>query len=242
MVTQAKLLRVLENGEVHRLGAVKPKVVDVRFIAATNRNLPSQVSRGIFRRDLYYRLNGITIPVPPLRERPSEIPALATHLLAQAAKRSRRPVPQIPQEVLRMLVGHAWPGNIRELRNVMERALTLCRGDSLMLQNVMLDPDLPESGDAPSSERNSSIPSMPAAPGAGAGAGTLSGGAAAGGDRGRLMRMDAETERGLIAQALQQAGGNQSKAAEILGISRRTLINRLDEYGMKRPRKRTDET
>ncbi len=241
LATQAKLLRVLESGELMRIGSTKARIVDVRFIAATNRNLPSQVSRGIFRRDLYYRLNGITIPVPPLRERPSEIPALATHLLAQAAKRARRDVPQIPQEVLRMLVGHAWPGNIRELRNVMERALTLCRGDALSVATVMLDPDLPEGmDDASPGDRSSSIPGLTAASPSGGGAGGL-GALGGGGDRGRLMRMDAGTERGLIAQALEQAGGNQSKAAEILGISRRTLINRLDEYGMKRPRKRTDE-
>jgi two-component system, NtrC family, response regulator AtoC len=238
--TQAKLLRVLESGELMRLGSTRPRVVDVRFIAATNRNLPSQVSRGIFRRDLYYRLNGITIPVPPLRERPSEIPALATHLLAQAAKRARRPVPQVPQEVLRMLVGHAWPGNIRELRNVMERSLTLCRDEALSLANVMLDADLPEGLDEPAGERLGQVAAtMPATTatqtiGAGGASGAI-------GDKGRLMRMDPGAERGLIVQALEQAGGNQSKAAEILGISRRTLINRLDEYGMKRPRKRTDE-
>jgi transcriptional regulator with GAF, ATPase, and Fis domain len=240
LATQAKLLRVLESGELLRIGSTKPRVVDVRFIAATNRNLPAQVARGVFRRDLYYRLNGITIPVPPLRERPSEIPALATHLLAQAAKRARRPAPQIPQEVLRMLVGHAWPGNIRELRNVMERALTLCRGDALTVATVMLDPELPDDADEPPSvERQApaaaGLTAQP--PSTGSPAPAFGGG----GEKGRLMRMDPETERALIAHALEQAGGNQSKAADLLGVSRRTLINRLDEYGMKRPRKRTDE-
>jgi two-component system, NtrC family, response regulator AtoC len=231
--TQAKLLRVLENGELLRVGATKPRTVDVRFIAATNRNLPAQVAKGLFRRDLYYRLNGITIPVPPLRERPSEIPALAHHLLAHAAKRARRPVPQIPQEVLRMLVGHSWPGNIRELRNVMERALTVCRGSSLAPEHVLLDPDLPESDDT--LERPTPIYAVSAAP-----AVPVPDPATAAMEKGRLMRMDADTERTLIQRALERAGGNQSKAAEILGISRRTLINRLDEYGLKRPRKRVD--
>jgi transcriptional regulator with PAS, ATPase and Fis domain len=228
--TQAKLLRVLENGELFRIGSTKPRTVDVRFIAATNRHLPTLVTRGAFRRDLYYRLNGITIPVPPLRERPSEIPALASHLLAVAARRARRAPPQIPQEVLRTLVGHSWPGNIRELRNVMERALTLCRGEQLTLEHILIDPELPEGDEAPTAERPSlsqptPVTALPAATG----------------ERGRLMRMDAATERALILQALEQAGGNQSKASEILGISRRTLINRLDEYGMKRPRKRIDD-
>ena len=230
LATQAKLLRVLENGELLRLGSTKPRTVDVRFIAATNRNLPAQVAKQTFRRDLYYRLNGITIPVPPLRERPSEIPALSTHLLAQAARRARRPVPLIPQEVLRMLVGHAWPGNIRELRNVMERALTLCRGAALDLSNVLLDAELPETIDDGASSERPSAPHVAVSPSPPPPA-----------DKGRLMRMDSSTERALIAQALEQAGGNQSKAAEILGISRRTLINRLDEYGLKRPRKRVDE-
>ena len=246
LATQAKLLRVLESGELLRIGSTKSRIVDVRFIAATNRNLPAQVSRGIFRRDLYYRLNGITIPVPPLRERPSEIPALATHLLAAAAKRARRPAPQIPQEVLRMLVGHGWPGNIRELRNVMERALTLCRADVLTVATVMLDPELPDDFDEPmNTDRPSPFMGNTPSPVSGVGVGAAGGGgtvtALGIGDKGRLMRMDPDTERGLIQQALEQAGGNQSKAADILGISRRTLINRLDEYGMKRPRKRTDE-
>jgi DNA-binding NtrC family response regulator len=129
-----------------------------------------------------------------------------------------------------MLVGHSWPGNIRELRNVMERALTLCRGDQLTPANVLLDPELPDGVEEPApAERPTITQPAPAAQ------------AAQVGEKGRLMRMDAATERALILQALEQAGGNQSKASEILGISRRTLINRLDEYGLKRPRKRVDE-
>jgi transcriptional regulator with PAS, ATPase and Fis domain len=230
LATQAKLLRVLENGELLRIGSTKARTVDVRFIAATNRNLPAQVTRGAFRRDLYYRLNGITIPVPPLRERPSEIPALASHLLAAAARRARRSTPLIPQEVLRMLVSHSWPGNIRELRNVMERALTLCRSDQLRPDHVLLDPELPDGDpEEPPAERPTLTQPAPAQS------------PMAAGEKGRLMRMDPATERALILQALEQAGGNQSKASEILGISRRTLINRLDEYGLKRPRKRVDD-
>jgi pSer/pThr/pTyr-binding forkhead associated (FHA) protein len=106
LATQAKLLRVLENGELLRIGAVKPKKIDVRFIAATNRNLPAEVANGTFRRDLYYRLNGITIPVPPLRERPGEIPPLVRHLLADAAKKAGRATPKVPEEVMDLLVGH----------------------------------------------------------------------------------------------------------------------------------------
>ncbi len=228
MATQAKLLRVLENGELMRIGALKPRVVDVRFIAATNREVSTLVSRGGFRRDLYFRLNGITIPVPPLRERQSEIAPLAAHFLELAAKRAKRRAPRIAPEVFPMLTAHPWPGNIRELRNVIDRAIALCRGDLLQEQHVLLDPPMPAStrGDATlmpiawTAEPSREVVPPPAAAGTG-----------------RLMRLDAETERALIQDALKRASGNQSRAAALLGISRRTLINRLDEYAIARPRK-----
>ena len=234
--TQAKLLRVLENGELMRLGGLKPRIVDVRFIAATNRNLPALVAMGAFRRDLYFRLNGITIPIPPLRERRSEIPALASFFLGQAAMRGGRAIPKLTSELLATLDKHSWPGNIRELKNVMERALTVCCGTTLLPEHLIIEPDLsldeaPESG--PSVGRlRAPTKTAPSA---------SSRLAAAREPHGRLLRMDAETEQTLILKALDQAGGNQSKASEILGISRRTLINRLDEYGLRRPRKKTDE-
>ncbi|MGO8991766.1 MAG: sigma 54-interacting transcriptional regulator [Polyangiaceae bacterium] len=230
MATQAKLLRVLENGELMRIGALKPRVVDVRFIAATNRDVSTLVSRGGFRRDLYFRLNGITIPVPPLRERPSEIAPLAAHFLELAAKRAKRRPPRIAPEVFPLLTTHSWPGNIRELRNVIDRAIALCSGDLLQPSHVLLDPPMPASvrGDATIRSTASTVDAHraqvapPVTP-----------------DRlGRLMRLDADTERKLIEEALERAAGNQGKAAELLGISRRTLINRLDEYAMARPRKR----
>jgi transcriptional regulator with PAS, ATPase and Fis domain len=229
MATQAKLLRVLENGELMRLGALKPRTVDVRFIAATNRDVSTLVSRGQFRRDLYFRLNGITIPVPPLRERASEIAPLAAHFLELAAKRANRQPPRIATEVFPLLTTHSWPGNIRELRNVMDRALALCSGDLLTAQHVLLDPPMP------ASTRNVPMNPMAATP---IGA-QVTGFPPLTPDRmGRLMRLDADTERKLIEEALERAAGNQGKAAEILGISRRTFINRLDEYGIARPRKR----
>ena len=112
--TQAKLLRVLENGELTRVGALKPRVVDVRFIASTNRNLPALVARGEFRRDLYFRLNGITITVPPLREHPADVIPLAEHFLALAAARiGRRAPPLLAAEVHPLLLGHPWPAGER---------------------------------------------------------------------------------------------------------------------------------
>jgi DNA-binding NtrC family response regulator len=230
--TQAKLLRILENGEITRIGALKPRVVDVRFIAATNSDLTSAVEQGRFRRDLYFRLNGITIPVPPLRERTSEIAPLATHFFELAAKRAGRKPPRIAPEVFPALLAHKWPGNIRELRNVMERALALCTEDIVRPSQVLLDPPLP----AP--DVGSAVSTASTAP---PGGGTSPPGPGEPADRlGRLLRLDPETEKRLITEALGRAMGNQGKAAELLGVSRRTLINRLDEYGIARPRKRTD--
>ena len=235
LATQAKLLRVLENGELTRIGALKPRVVDVRFIAATNRDLPALVARGEFRRDLYFRLNGITVPVPPLRERPSEIAPLATYFLELAAKRAGRRAPRIAPEVFAMLTAHPWPGNIRELRNVMDRALALTFDDVLRPVNVLLDPPMP------ATPGGGALPPTTATP-IGAAVPMIPAGGATGDRAGRLLRLDAETEKKLIEEALERAAGNQGRAAELLGISRRTLINRLDEYQIARPRKRGEPT
>ncbi len=220
LTTQAKLLRVLENGELLRLGAVRPQRVNVRFIAATNRELSSMVAAGTFRKDLYYRLHGITIPIPPLRQRRSEIPDLARFFLERAAASARRDPPALPPAVLEILDRHTWPGNIRELKHVIDRAMALCTGDVLGPGHVIIDPE-PALADA-----------SPAA------AAPVAAPVETRESPGRLMRLDAETERKLIVDALARAAGNQTKAAELLGVSRRTLINRLDEYGLQRPRKR----
>ena len=131
MTTQAKLLRVLETREVTRLGSVKPRRIDVRFIAATNRDLEAEVARGAFRRDLYFRLNGITLTIPPLRDRRSEIPYLAGIFIRRICRELGRPEPQLPQPILQLLDQYAWPGNIRELKNMIERAVLLCDGPAI---------------------------------------------------------------------------------------------------------------
>ena len=227
LATQAKLLRVLENGELTRIGALKPRVVDVRFIAATNSNLPTSVEQGRFRRDLYFRLNGITIAVPPLRERSIEIAPLAGHFLELAAKRSGRKRRGSRPKCSPLLMAHKWPGNIRELRNVIERALALSTEDALHPFHVLLDPPLPPTAiEAPS----------PGTAPVGGGAPPPAGSPEPLDRMGRLLRLDPETEKRLIVEALGRAMGNQGKAAELLGVSRRTLINRLDEYGIARPR------
>jgi two-component system response regulator AtoC len=208
---QAKLLRVIEQREVMRVGDVRPRKIDVRFIAATNRNLEEEVKAGRFRQDLYFRLNGISLLVPPLRERTAEIPELARAFAAQAARRMGKPAPQLTTESVQLLLRYGWPGNIRELKNVMERAV-------LLAPDAILSPE-----ELPLEKMSSTL--MPAK-------GPPDGPAAPAG------RGDAEEEdRRRILGALEACAGNQTLAARSLGISRRTLINRLDAFGLPRPRK-----
>jgi len=130
---QPKLLRVLQEREFERVGSTRPVHVDVRIVAATNRDLGRMVEEGTFRSDLYYRLNVFPITVPPLRDRAEDIPELARHFVAQCARRMGRPAPAIPQAALDALTRWNWPGNIRELQNVIERAVILSSGSTLVL-------------------------------------------------------------------------------------------------------------
>jgi transcriptional regulator with PAS, ATPase and Fis domain len=212
LATQAKLLRVVETREVQRIGALRPQRVDVRVIAATNADLEERVASGSFRRDLYYRLNGLSITLPPLRNRSSDIPALASGFVEDACRRAGRPAPAIAPEVMDRLKAFAWPGNIRELRNVMERACVLCDRGPIRLAHV------PPEIAAPPVTRSTPAPE-----------------AAAG------LRDDIEAfERQRIVDALEKCDGNQTKAAKLLGISRRMLVNRLDLHRLPRPRKKDE--
>jgi len=131
-LTQVKLLRVLEERQVRRVGSTASLGIDVRFVSATNRNLEQAIARGTFREDLYFRLNGIALVIPPLRDRPGEIEGLARHFIAEACRRAGREPPRISREALQILLAYPWPGNIRELRSVIERAVVLCDTDHLM--------------------------------------------------------------------------------------------------------------
>ena len=211
---QAKLLRVLETREVMRLGSVKSRIVDVRFLAATNRDLEEEVRRGTFRKDLFFRLNGISILIPPLRQRVSEIGFLAKAFIVQAAERDGRDAPKMDPAVLDLLEGYGWPGNIRELRNIMERAVVLCEGrvinvDHLPMEKLRPKADLLHTG--------GDIPSIN--PWAGGSAG-----------------MSDEDRRRILA-ALEACAGNQTRAAKMLGIPRRTFVTRLDALNVPRPQK-----
>jgi len=202
---QATLLRVIETREVTRVGGVRPRQIDVRFIAATNRDLPAQVASRAFREDLYYRLNGITLTVPPLRERRGDIRRLARAFAAEQARAMGRPAPELSAAAMDLLEADGWPGNIRELRNVVQRAVLLCDGTILPEH---LPPAFPRAVVAPASPPPAGEP---------------------------------RDERARILAALAACGGNQSRAARQLGISRKVLIARLDSYGVARPRKQDNQ-
>jgi DNA-binding NtrC family response regulator len=159
---QAKLLRVLEEGEVRPVGGTRSKKVDMRFIAATNQDLEARVVRGSFRKDLYYRLNVVTLRIPPLRERKEDIPILARHFLTRFAREFGKPVREIHPSAVTDLVAYAWPGNIRELRNVIERAVMLCPGDKLSPRDLTsLLPTLATPSDSISSTLGADILHLP---------------------------------------------------------------------------------
>jgi two-component system response regulator AtoC len=197
---QVKLLRALELREVMRVGGRAPRRVDVRFISATNRDLEAESARGAFRPDLFFRLNGIALTLPPLRARTEEIGELARAFLARACAEMDRPrAPALADEALAALERYAWPGNVRELRNVIDRAVVLCTGDRVGVQHL------------PPKIRAAAAP-LPARGEAG--------------------------ERERIVAALEACLWNQTQAATRLGVSRRTLISRIEELGLPRPRKK----
>ena len=210
---QSKLLRALEERKVLRIGARTEREIDVRFVAATNRDPELEIERGAFRQDLYFRLNGITLTIPPLRERTSEIAQLARMFLARARAEQAAPALAISDAALAILEAYAWPGNVRELKNVIERGSVLCVGDRLLPEHLppklLAGPALRSASEPPRS-----LPLGPESP--------------------RLGPPD----RDAILGALERCAGNQTRAAELLGISRRTLVTRLNELDIPRPRKR----
>jgi transcriptional regulator with PAS, ATPase and Fis domain len=216
LALQAKLLRVVEERAVLRVGGVRPRRIDVRFLAATHRDLEAEITKGSFRQDLYFRLNGVTIHVPPLRERREEIRFLAGVFIAEAAAEAERErPPSLQEEALAWLEAYPWPGNVRELRNVIERAVLLASGDSVSVS------DLPD--------RLKPVAARPAPAAAPAAARATA--------KGSLREAVADIEKQRVIDALAEAGGNQKRAAELLGIARGTLSARLEAYGIARPRK-----
>jgi len=204
--TQVKLLRVLGERTFQRVGSNKTISVDVRLLAATNKNLVALVKSGQFREDLFFRLRVVEIWMPPLRERPGDVPLLALHFLKQIATDYGKPVTDFTLDAMQALVSYSWPANVRELRNAIEGAVALARGEKITLR------ELP--------------PAVRGQGGGLAGSGTRSGLEA-----GQFTVQEAEKQ--LIIRALQEAEGNRSLAAKKIGISRRTLHRRLHEYQLE---------
>ena len=214
-----------------RVGGLDTRKIDVRFVAATNRNLESEIENGRFRQDLYFRLNGIAFNIPPLRERPNEILPLTYLFLRSAAKTSNlKEIPELSKAAENLLLNYQWPGNIRELRNAIDRAVLLCDGDIIMpehlpeekMQQMMASP-LPQKTPQPfDDEHTEQVPMQESS--------TAS----------KRIDFDGslkEMERQRILDALEECGGNQTKAAQLLGMPRRTFVKRLDAYKIARPRK-----
>ncbi len=196
---QVKLLRVLQEQELQRVGGEETLKVDVRIIAATNRNLEEEVNNGNFREDLYYRLNVVMITVPPLRERQGDIPQLVEHFVEIFAEKNRRTVEMITSHCMELLVNYPWPGNVRELENAIERGVILMRGDQLSEKSLPLSiqkQEAPHISVFPEEKPSSLF----------------------------------EVEKQMILQTLEETDGNKSEAARRLGITRKTLQNKLQKY------------
>jgi transcriptional regulator with GAF, ATPase, and Fis domain len=214
---QTKLLRVLQEMIFERVGSSEPVQVNVRVIAATNQNLEQLIQQGRFREDLYFRLNVISIPVPPLRDRREDIPELAVHFLRLTAQRSGKPVVQIDDDALTVLKGYHWPGNVRQLENALARAVVVAE------ESVVTVPDLPVEIIEAALDRDLWVGPHPAN-------GTAS---VETGDGIRAERAQHDRhERERLVRALAAADGNKAGAARALGLARSTLISRLKKHGL----------
>lgn len=202
---QAKLLRVLQENEIDRVGGREPIPLDIRVIATTNRDIGKAVDDGSFREDLYFRLNVIPLRLPPLRERRNDIPVLVRHFIGKFNAMMGKSVEGIEDSALEALVKARWRGNIRELENVMERAVLLATGDNITLTDLMMEPP---AGEPVKSSGGADLP--------------------------RAGMTVAEMEKKLIMNTLDEVGWNRTKAAKMLGVSIRTLRNKLNEYKSRR--------
>ncbi|HHT9120408.1 MAG TPA: sigma-54 interaction domain-containing protein [Candidatus Hypogeohydataceae bacterium YC41] len=204
---QSKILRVLQEKEVQRVGGTEPIKVDVRILAATNKNLADEIKKNNFREDLFYRLNSISIHLPPLRERRGDIPLLVERFLTKSSNEIKKRIQGVSAECMRILESYDWPGNIRELQNVIERLVTWTENDSIITEDF-LPPELLSQivRTSPHYKRT-----------------------------GKLYEVIHSLEKDIIANALKEAGGNKSKVAEILGISRPLLYKKIELYGLEEP-------
>ena len=210
---QAKLLRVLQEREIERLGGGRPVPVDVRVLAATNINLRQAIRDRTFREDLFYRLNVVPIHVPPLRERRADIPPLVRHFVQKIARESHRDVRDVSPGALDVLTRYDWPGNVRELENVIHRAVVLASGPVIQLQDVPLDVAMPDS---------SRVAEAAGAP--------------------SLRDACDQFERQYVLRVLERVHWNVSRAARLLGVHRNTVLAKLSAWGVRRPGSERDES
>jgi two-component system response regulator FlrC len=202
---QAKLLRVIQEGEVDRIGGRRPISVDVRIIATTNRSLSQCVQSGTFREDLFYRLNVVNLTLPPLRERTGDVALISKHLVTQYALRNAKTIHDMTDEAVSLLQSHEWPGNVRELENVIERAVITAQGALLGASDLVIDR---KRNRTPGADRSHGDEEKNWIPGT-----TLD-----------------DIERKVIIDALQYHNGNRTHTAKALGISIRTLRNKISDY------------
>ncbi|QAZ68182.1 sigma-54-dependent transcriptional regulator [Solidesulfovibrio carbinolicus] len=222
MAIQAKLLRLLQEKNVERLGGRQVIPVDVRIIAATNRDLEAAVRQGQFREDLYYRLKVVTLTLPPLRERPGDIPLLVRYFLSRHAREMGQSNPGVSEEAMAKLIAHDWPGNVRELGNALKKALIFSRGAPLSPDEVRkaLGAPLRQGAEAAAGEDGDPI------------AETIRRELASGRD-GLFEELMDRFGHMVIRLALEATGGNRSQAARLLGLSRPTLIAKIEKYGLR---------
>jgi two-component system response regulator AtoC len=225
---QVKLLRVLQEGEFERVGGLQSLRVDVRLIAATNRELEAEVAAARFREDLYYRLNVVRVTMPALRDRPADIPQLVAHFVEKFNARLGKAIAGVDEAAVTALRAYPWPGNIRELENVMERTILFAEGDQLRLAD--LPPEIrraapaaePSAGAAPAPSQSLDLEEL------------ARGAAGAPGGMKQIVRdATVRLERDLIVRALEETGGNVTHAAKKLGISRKSLQTKMKELGLR---------
>ena len=202
--TQAKFLRILQDGTVRRLGGKTEIHVDVRVLAATNKDPVKAIQEGSFREDLYYRLNVVSLTLPPLRERREDIPALVQAFIEEFNTRYDKHIRSVDEHVLNLLIAHPWPGNVRELRNTLERAIIVCDGDNILPKHV--PPPVPSFRGAEPADGPDSVSF-------------------------RVGTSLEDAEKALILKTLAANGNNKTRAADVLGISLKTLHNKLKAYG-----------
>ena len=251
IATQAKILRVLQNNTFERVGGVETIRVNVRVIAATHQNLERLIQEGGFREDLYYRLRVMEIVLPPLRERREDIPEIANYFLQRHREALTSQATSISDRAMDSLRARDWPGNIRQLENVVRRAMVLCNGSIISPDHLDFGPDAPKAPGLVSAALPSAIQSdapawykngTPGASNGGSGAAAFSAGMPVEIDMdnvvdrllssGKLSLIE-DMERLLIGRALEKLNGNQLQTAKLLGITRNTLRSRIEKYGLK---------